>query len=277
VLTILITYFFLQNIPLPPLSVLSKYFFFSQNFHSVHPTFFPEVWSLAVEEWFYLVVPLLFYFSLRFFKHERKVIFLFWILGIIVLVNLYKIYRIQVYNINDFLSWGNIIAKQVLTRLDSIMIGVLGAYMFMYHQKPWNTYKTQLFYAGIVLILYPQIHQIVFPNDSIFRNYFSLLSISFGTLFLLPQLSSIHTSKGKIYQFFTHISAISYSLYLVHFTIVQWILLPLVMKQLPFIFSQNVHILVQYSLYWIFSLVLSYILYRFFEKPVLNIREKVFS
>lgn len=276
VLTILITYFFLQNIPLPALSALGKYFFFFQNFHSVHPSFFPEVWSLAVEEWFYFLIPLLFYISLRLFKYDRKVILLFWIIGIIILVNFYKIYRIQAYNIQDFVSWGNIIAKQVLTRLDSIMIGVLGAYLFKYHQKPWNTYKTALFYTGIALILYPQIHQILFANDSIFRNYFSLLSISFGSLFLLPQLSSIHQGQGKIYQFFTTLSSISYSLYLVHFTLVEWIVLPALMKQMPFAFTLDVDALVRYSLYWIISIALSYILYRFFEKPVLNIREKLF-
>jgi len=33
-----------------------KYLFFLQNFMSPHPHFFPEAWSLSIEEWFYLKV-----------------------------------------------------------------------------------------------------------------------------------------------------------------------------------------------------------------------------
>ncbi|MFM9911077.1 MAG: acyltransferase family protein, partial [Chitinophagaceae bacterium] len=37
---------------------LWKYFLFLQNFNSPQPGFFSESWSLSVEEWFYLLIPL---------------------------------------------------------------------------------------------------------------------------------------------------------------------------------------------------------------------------
>jgi len=40
------------------LGQIGSYFIFSQNLFDVHPWFFPEAWSLSVEEWFYLIVPL---------------------------------------------------------------------------------------------------------------------------------------------------------------------------------------------------------------------------
>ena len=37
-----------------------QYFVFSQNLYSAHPDFFILAWSLSVEEWFYLLLPLSF-------------------------------------------------------------------------------------------------------------------------------------------------------------------------------------------------------------------------
>src|SRR5258705_3159660 len=42
-----------------------KYFLFLQNFHHAPSLFFPETWSLAVEEWFYLLFALFFWALLR--------------------------------------------------------------------------------------------------------------------------------------------------------------------------------------------------------------------
>ncbi|MEI7616870.1 MAG: acyltransferase [Actinomycetota bacterium] len=35
-----------------------KYLLFLQNFSGPHPNFFPEAWSLCIEEWFYLLFPI---------------------------------------------------------------------------------------------------------------------------------------------------------------------------------------------------------------------------
>ncbi|KFF11548.1 hypothetical protein IW15_15150 [Chryseobacterium soli] len=37
---------------------IARYFVFSQNLFTPHPGFFPEAWSLSVEEWFYLLNPI---------------------------------------------------------------------------------------------------------------------------------------------------------------------------------------------------------------------------
>src|SRR6056300_29375 len=44
-----------------------NYFLFLQNFASAQPEFFAESCSLAVEEWFYLIVPVFVFASIRFF------------------------------------------------------------------------------------------------------------------------------------------------------------------------------------------------------------------
>lgn len=47
------------------------YLLFIQNFLSPHPSFMPEAWSLSVEEWFYMSLPLFFIlFSFTPFKNK---------------------------------------------------------------------------------------------------------------------------------------------------------------------------------------------------------------
>jgi peptidoglycan/LPS O-acetylase OafA/YrhL len=40
--------------------------FFLRTFATYHPVFFPESWSLAIEEWFYLLFPAAIWLGLRF-------------------------------------------------------------------------------------------------------------------------------------------------------------------------------------------------------------------
>jgi peptidoglycan/LPS O-acetylase OafA/YrhL len=67
ILSILVIYSFIfVNQPLEDQPVhLYRYFSFTQNLTSPHPNFFPEAWSLSVEEWFYLCIPIPLYFSTK--------------------------------------------------------------------------------------------------------------------------------------------------------------------------------------------------------------------
>ena len=57
---------------------IDSYFLFLQNFSNPHPNFFTEAWSLSVEEYAYLLVPLTLYFCLSFFKNtDRNKLFLY--------------------------------------------------------------------------------------------------------------------------------------------------------------------------------------------------------
>ena len=57
---LLIVLFIIQGLILNKTSLAQfwPYLFFSQNLNSIHPVFFPEAWSLSVEEWFYVFIPL---------------------------------------------------------------------------------------------------------------------------------------------------------------------------------------------------------------------------
>ena len=102
-----------------------KYFFFLQNFNTPHPRVFAEAWSLSIEEWFYLLVPILLFAGVRLGLSTKQAV-----LAVVLIVIVFSMgFRTYRYATGDVVFWelDLIFRKQVVTRLDSLIWGVLGA------------------------------------------------------------------------------------------------------------------------------------------------------
>lgn len=267
---ILIVLVVLHSLFQPGFSVLAvkKYFFFSQNLLSPHHGwFFPEAWSLSIEEWFYLITPIFIFALIVLFKAKNKTSLLLIILGIIITITTIRYYRylhVPVRNIN---SWDVLFRKQVFTRLDSLMYGVIGAYLAYYHNSIWLKHKNSFLVIG-VLILAATFYYQVRPEFGLFFCVFSFSLNSLATLFLLPFLSTLKTGKGLVYQTVTYISLISYSMYLINFSLVKnWILG-------RFHLNHYLELPVKYVLFWALTIMLSVLLYKYFEMPITKLRDR---
>jgi peptidoglycan/LPS O-acetylase OafA/YrhL len=248
-----------------------QFFFFSQSFSSPHPDFFPEAWSLAVEEWFYLLVPLGLFLLLR-IKGNKKNAILLWICFVLVTATVFRLYK--VYN-HHYTDWDKDIRKQVLTRLDSIMYGFLGAWLYHYKRILWEKRKTLLFIAGLILLFGSRVLYARYFKFPGYAEYIYISTQSIGTLMLLPKLNSIIKGKGILFRAVTFISIISYSMYLLNYTIVLKIIMPAIIRISDMDYQKNwVHSLIAYVLFWSVTIFLSYLLYRFYEKPMMNLRER---
>jgi peptidoglycan/LPS O-acetylase OafA/YrhL len=274
VLIILIAVIYMNGSPLP--DDLFQYFIFMQNFASPHPKFYSEAWSLTIEEWFYMITPILFYISAKLWKVERCNLVLLWIAAIICTDTVFRMYRFEHYHYLTMVDWDMALRKQVVTRLDSLMFGVLGAYVSLYRVDLWgkgNSYL--LFMIGISILLFDKF--IYYNIHSIFYvAYFRLTLSSIGTLLLLPKLSSFKREGGWIVNIITWISLVSYSMYLLNFTPIQKILIPAVMHELAFInlgFEQHIF-LTKYILFWFFTFACSFLLYQYFERPMTTLRDR---
>lgn len=156
------------------------------------------------------------------------------------------------------------------------MYGFLGAWMAFYRPVYWFKYRKLLFIAGILLLLTPVVFEFFMGKVLIFLNYFSLPLTSLATLLMLPMLSVIRTGKGKIYKFLTFVSMISYSMYLVNFSLVQMTIVPALTPIIIKITTNHLMIsLIRVSCYWGFTFILSYLMYRFYENPMMNLRDKI--
>lgn len=255
----------------------SNYFIFSQNLFQPHPEFFPEAWSLSVEEWFYLLIPVLIGVFLIVLKTTPKQSVLITSVVVIIAITLIRYYRHLTLPIENTKDWDLLFRKEVITRLDSLMFGVVGAYISFYYQELWLKYKKPLLYFGIVLFIVCKASKYMIGKwiavDGVYYSVFSFSLISIATLSLLPYLSSLKNGKGFFYKPITYISLISYSMYLLNFSLIQvWIIDQIHWDLL--ISNTPVIVLLKYSLYWVLLFTLSILLYKYFESPMTRLREK---
>lgn len=261
---------------------LLRYYTFSQNIASRHPSFFPEAWSLAVEEWFYLCIPipLLFFTRIRGADHRRSLMLV--IAFVIAVSTIIRLYRAYSGSYVGFSEWDSELRKQVVTRLDALMFGVLGAYLSLNHRKIWEANSNLFFGIGVILLLIDRLFRsgTICDTCSVFyRNYLTLSVCPVATLFILPKLSLVKTMSGTLSRVITLVSLTSYSMYLTNLSLIQGTLLPLLENRiLPSLgYSHSYHAAILYVLYWALTFGVSYVIYRFYEIPMTDLREKIFS
>ncbi|MBF4472763.1 acyltransferase family protein [Flavobacterium sp. HJJ] len=269
---ILLNVFFNDNFSLYD---YKRYFLFSQNLFSAHPNFFPEAWSLSVEEWFYLLLPIVLFISIKVLKISIGNSILFSAFSIIISITLFRYFRYTTLTINEFWVWDITFRKQVFTRLDSLMYGVIGAYIYSRYIIFWNKYRIQFLALGLILYIFMKFNLFEFKSFGLFNCVFSFSLTSIATLFLLPYLSSVKKGKGVIFKLMTYTSLISYSMYLINLTIVQnWILGNIEWSILEN-FNRYVFLLTRYSIYWLLTVAISIIMHKYFEIPIMNLRDKI--
>lgn len=262
-----------------------RFFFFTQNFLGHYrPAFFAEAWSLSVEEWFYLLVPLILFSFLIIFKTTIKWSMLFISLLIILLVTWYRFNLYYSFNIPNNPNPDQLIyiketlinlriRYQVIPRLDSIMYGVLGAFLAHYTPKIWNNkLNVFLFFIGLYILYYTKFN--------IGKSYAPLAVIWFPTIFsmaifiMLPFLSNLQKGIGKWTSWITFLSLISYSMYLVNLNIVTIVIIKQIIHGN---YSENVpgdYWVLDYILFWVLTIFISFILYKFIEVPFMKMRDK---
>lgn len=254
---------------------LWQYFFFIQNFSWDMPWFFTESWSLSIEEFAYLFGPLILYCGLLFFNIKNKSkLFLVSTLGIIVLFFLTKIiYNVKVQD-SDMIFWNTHLKAVVVYRLDAIYYGVLAAYFSLVFEKQWYKYRIVLMLFGMAIFLginyLIPTRQLFIEEYPFFWNVLYLPINSIAIAFCLPWLSTWYKAPKIISAPITLISLVSYAMYLLHYSIIMQLMkFYLPSESLP-IFDLLIYILV----YLAITILASYLLYKLFEKPMTDMRDK---
>lgn len=246
-----------------------KYLFFLQNLTSPNEGFFSVSWSLAVEELFYITIPLIYLFFLRIIKVVDVAILL-----TIFLVIIWSFVVRYNYIINYEATWNEEIRRVALLRLDSLIYGVAGAWLWLKKQDFLKKYKVSFFLIGTLLISFGIFFRNVPEvNDNTLTLLLLFPIISLGVTFWLPVLASWKSKSarnGLIEKSVVKISLWSYSLYLVHVPLMEGFRIFILSDSIDNSFFQ---ILVFFI--WIFcALILSFFIYRFFEKPFTDLRDR---
>ncbi|TXD84235.1 acyltransferase [Subsaximicrobium wynnwilliamsii] len=252
---------------------IGDFLLFIQNFSAPHPNFFTEAWSLSIEEYAYLIGPLLLFLLVLIFSKVNKFrLFLVTTLLIIVGVSMAR-YRFGLsHDYVDYSDWSQHIRKVVIFRIDSIYYGFIGAYVAYTFKSFWETHRIKLFFTGALLFITVHacilLFQIQPQHANLFYTVFYLPLVSVSILLLFPLCSSWR-DRTIFEKQITKISILSYGLYLVNLSL---ILLPLQLwlKSMTTSIGFNFVIL---AVYWVLSFVFAQLLYRYYEKPMTDLRD----
>lgn len=245
------------------------YFFFLQNLCWAHFGFFRESWSLCIEEWFYLLTPIIIILINKIFRLSSKNSFLTTLLFVLIIVPIFRYYMYISFGVDYLIS--SAFTQQVLPMIDRILYGVMAAYAYFYFSTYWTKYKVYFFFLGVLIIgLTTSFNSWAIENMNSHKFYFVLYPSFFsaGIALLLPVFSAIKKGAGVIYKMTTYVSLISYSLYLTHYTLVKYC----IVENLEYLKD---HSSIKFLLIWVLSFVFSTLMYYYLEKPFIDLRVKL--
>ncbi len=227
-----------------------------------------QVWSVGVEEQFYLLWPLL----IKYFRNAMKaiigVITIYFIIKLtfIVLLNFYQDNQ----SIYDRLySWSYLVN---LTRIDCMAIGAIAA-DWLYQKKP----ILMLFYSRFAQVLIYTITAIFLITGGIGRTFlynfnqeiFAVLSTSIIINIAINKKTIVSINNPAI----DYLGKISYGLYMYH-TLCIAISLYLVKEFSNYSLNGLTGNAIVYVLTMILTIIFSAISYQYFEKPFIKLKHK---
>jgi len=253
------------------LSEQLPYLFFSQNLAWPMTDFYLLTWSLAVEEWFYYLFPLLLLGVIGFGGNNRQGITIAIIVFIIAPFFARIFFADQIVGLTNFDEG---IRHIVIFRLDAIGFGVIMACLFCWYPRIFH-YIAKYWHLPLILTIgciampklgYPYIAQ----SPLLMSTYLSLSALAFAGL--IPFFNNIQWKHIRWFTTFIQFtSKISYSMYLGHIiafiaviNTLQWFNIFDIIYPNPW---------VTYPLFFIAIYVFAALTYYLIEQPALRLRD----
>jgi len=218
-----------------------RYWVLLQNFSEIHPRFFPQAWSLGVEFWSYLYIPLFIIFCLRLKSLKYR------FLGVCFLLSFAGFFS-RIYCLDNLSTWWShdfmAISAVIVYRLDALVFGLVTAWVYIHSKTPRAFQRLDLWLVLLWLaqtLILPLMFWIVSKDISLML--FSTLNLlQFFTACAIFTLASTNPAQFN-FKPIRWLADCSYTVYLAHFLFQNLIFHQLPMS-LPIFVSAGVYLLV---------------------------------
>ncbi len=251
------------------------------NFMPLHR---PEVimfwgWSLALEEQFYLAVPVLFFVLHRLKTDRARIILLAILWASALVVRLVIFYRYRPWN--DFILYGAVYFR-TYTRFDTLVAGILLAFVEQNHGEAISAWLKAPFHRALLALsslacLWLLLRPSMFGDDKVqIVHIYAWGTVTtlmyFGTLLLLLH-GDTWLHRALSLPFFRRAATLGYGVYLVHIPLIDHGLVPIAKK----LIARHVSLVVIWPLslaaVLLTSFAIGYAMHVLIEKPSLRARE----
>ncbi len=210
---------YLTSTPGGSFSTFLAHLFFLHNFYPDMAGYFPVSWSLSIEFWFYLLIPLLFYFSPS--MSSKKIDIFTRVLAALLLITLGRVIYVLALEPN----WEFGIHRFIPLRMDALLFGVLAAIINIRYPT-WQKFilrpsviLTSFATAVGALVSFGYAYFMITINQlTAFKMLgTTIIGISVLVSLVVVQNKMLRESRFGLFNLIIRfISKISYSLYLTH-------------------------------------------------------------
>lgn len=258
-------------------------------------------WSLAIEEQFYFIYPLLLIVILKYAKSPGYVMLWLFVISLLVRFGIVmsddlirvspgsRMYTDQVY-FNHFFT---VLYDNLHSRFGALLIGCLAAYNLHFHKEKLNEFANSpagivTTVVGLLLIVFFMAFPVFSPVYDKYQSFHifyyifnrNLFSLGIGII-IIAMLLQQHVIANTLRAFFSlsfwyPFATLSYSLYLIHLVVMSLVIPALinltVMMPTDYPWSMGETLLYGFVLSAILSTAIASLMYLFIEKPVMNLR-----
>lgn len=253
-------------------SAQRAYLIFAQNLAWPMPNFFSLTWSLAIEEWFYFLFPLLMLLWIGLGKKPQTAV----LITILLFLLTPPALRFLLFgNQGDFDNFDPNIRHVVIFRLDSIGFGVLIAYINQWHKPLFRKIRDlRWIFIALAVTCMAFIKWEYFgltETNVIVTLYFSVVALVFAAL--IPFFAELVPTRFQLLnRFVKYTSLISYSMYLGH--VVAFTLGMAMFRRLGIFDSIYPNPWITYPVFFSLVYLLASATYFAIERPVLALRDR---
>ncbi|KVO49530.1 hypothetical protein WJ77_23360 [Burkholderia ubonensis] len=249
------------------------FFFFAQNLAWPMAPFFEHSWSLAVEEWFYLLLPCVFLGAAAALRTSRRAMLATCAAFLLVPLAARIAFGWHAQSLSDVDRY---VRSIVICRLDSLFIGVVVAYirierprMFARLAASWKL-PLAMFVGATFYFACGAPHLV--SNGIIRTMLFPMLSVVIAAL--LPAAMRVHTSGIHLLdRFISWTSQISYSLYLGHICMLTLVLS--IFSKYGWEIDSNLTTFILYATLAFFYFSFAQLTYSLVEHPYIRLRDRL--